>query len=125
MDDKGAKLKAELEVSTQYASSLLNEIDEKLTALLEMKRISKGAVKEVQKLTFHARREIDDSMPFILDQAVEKLEGAVSEARANIDAYQKHKAMELGLGVVKDKIAELNEAAELNEVIELEAGDDE
>lgn len=115
MDDKGAKLKEDLKVHTDYVSDLLNEMDRKLTALTETKHIGKGKIKEVQELMGQARMTINDNLPFILTQATEQLEGAISEAHANIDAYQKHKAMELGLGVVKDKIAELNKAAELEE----------
>lgn len=118
-NDKGAKLKEDLKIHTDYVSDLLKGMDEKLTALTETKHIGKGKIKEVKELMYQARMTIDDNLPFILTQATEQLEGAIIEARANIDAYQKHKAMELGLGVVKDKIASLNKAAELQE------GDDE
>jgi Spy/CpxP family protein refolding chaperone len=111
-NDQGAKLKDDMKASTEYVSALLKDMDEQLKALTEGKTVSKKAVREVQDRMYHARMEIDQNMPFVLDQATEQLEGAVEEARANIDAYQKHRAMELGLGVVQDAIKELKDTDE-------------
>ena len=106
-NDQGAKLKEDMRVSTEYVSNLLKDMSGQLQALTEGKTVSKKAVREVQDRMYHARMEIDQNMPFVLDQATEQIEGAIAEARANIDAYQKHRAMELGLGVIQDAVNEL------------------
>lgn len=103
-NDKGEKLRADLEVHTEYVSDLLKEMDAKLTNLVEAKRIGKSQIKEVKDLMYQARMTIDSNLPFILTQATEQLEGAIDEARANIDAYQQHQAMNLGLGVIADTV---------------------
>ena len=99
-NDMGAKLKLDMKRKTERISNLMREMDEILTALTQEKRVSKKQLKEVQDRMYHARMNLDKNMPYILDQAVEQLEGAIAEARANIDAYQKHQAMKLGLSVV-------------------------
>jgi hypothetical protein len=108
-DNKGEKLKQDLKVHTDYVSDLLKEMDKKLTELTQAKRISKGQINEVQQLMYQARMTVDDNLPFVLTQATEQLEGAIEEARANIDAYQKHQAMKLGLGVIADTVQQLKD----------------
>ena len=108
-NDKGEKLKTDLKEHTKYVSDLMAEMDKKLTALTQAKRIGKGQINEVKELMYQARMTVDENLPFILTQATEQLEGAVAEARANIDAYQKHKAMQLGLGVVNDAVKKLED----------------
>lgn len=106
-NDKGAKLREDLEIHTEYVSNLLKEMDKKLTELANSKRVGKAQIKEVQNLMYQARMTVDENLPFILTQATEQLEGAIDEARANIDAYQQHQAMNLGLGVISDAVQKL------------------
>jgi hypothetical protein len=111
-NDKGAKLREDLEVHTEYVSDLLKEMDAKLTELTEAKRVGKPQIREVKELMYQARMTIDQNLPFILTQATEQLEGAIDEARANIDAYQQHQAMNLGLGVIADTVQKLEDGDE-------------
>jgi len=107
------RFRSDLKRSTEHTQGLLDDMETLLESLTETGRApSKKTANAVLDRMRHLKMELEKNMPFVLDSAVEQLEGAVDEAKANIDAYQQHQAMRLGLDIVTATAPEIGDGSD-------------
>lgn len=87
----------DIERDAKQAAKFLDETLELAKSLLNDKAPTKGKREELLEKLNRARRQMDDSMPFVTRQLRERMDTVVQEAKTEVEAFAQRTLVESGL----------------------------
>lgn len=94
---------AEFKEKLEGIGSKFKAVLAKARELEDKKAPSKKERQELSKEIAHLQQDIQDNLPFIYDQFVEKVEKVTSEAKSSIGAFQSDQVRQAGLKAISDQ----------------------